>query len=221
MIFFRPSPRHNPDPDPGPRYYNLRHDEYDAWHARGLAAWRDDCCALMPWAESVIQRVESMEQLAFASYWDATMWRFHAGRVVLLGDASHSMSPQLGQGANLALIDAEKLVDALEAHSSPQDLPAALAAYTRDRWLRVTFYQAQSRILTPIFASRSETLRVLRDHLFYYACHAPGIRQFVHAVLCGAQSPNLFGTIPPDEFLGFLRGLDGEGRPSADLCKRE
>jgi 2-polyprenyl-6-methoxyphenol hydroxylase-like FAD-dependent oxidoreductase len=121
------------------------------------------------------------------------------------------MSPQLGQGANLALIDAMKLVDALERH--PADVPAALDSYTRDRWWRVAFYQAQSRILTPVFASRSEALRVLRDSLMNHGCHAPVLRRFVHAVLCGAQSPNLLtplGTIPEDEFLGFLDGIHAD-----------
>ena len=40
-------------------------------------------------------------KVAFARYGDGALWRFHAGRCVLLGDASHAMSPQLGQGANL------------------------------------------------------------------------------------------------------------------------
>ena len=117
-------------------------------------------------------------------------------------------------GANLALIDAMKLVDALERQ--PADLPAALAAYTRERWTRVAFYQAQSRLLTPIFASRSEILRFLRDSFLYYGCHTPGLRRFMHAVLCGAQSPALLGTIPPDEFLGFLDGIDPAPGPEAE-----
>ena len=72
-------------------------------------------------------------------------------------DAAHSMSPQLGQGANLALIDAEKLVDALVLKSQASvsvranagrdclDVPRALDDYTRQRWWRINFYQAQSR----------------------------------------------------------------------------
>ena len=146
------------------------------------------------------------------------MWRFHTGRVVCIGDVSHSMSPQLGQGANLAMIDAEKLVDALVASCregarpadgarGPRDVDAALSAYTASRWLRVLFYQAQSRVLTPLFASRSELLRALRDTFAHAGCHTPGLQRYVHAVLCGAQSPNLVGTIPSEEYLGFLAEL--------------
>ena len=151
--------------------------------------------------------IERKEQVAFARYADGGLWRFHQGRVVLIGDASHSMSPQLGQGANLALIDAEKLVSQLEQRKDDGDIETAFEAYTRDRWWRLQFYQAQSRLLTPLFASRSETLRFLRNSFFYPMCHTPGLERFSHAVLCGAQSPNLltpWATIPEEEFLGFL-----------------
>ena len=57
-----------------------------------------------------------------------------------LGDAAHAMSPQLGQGANLALWDAMVLADALSAHGS-----RALPAYTRARRPHLGFYQPWSR----------------------------------------------------------------------------
>ena len=77
--------------------------------------------------------------------------------MLIAQDAAHSMSPQLGQGANLALIDAEKLVDALVLTSQASvsvganagrdylDVCGALDEYTRQRWWRINFYQAQSR----------------------------------------------------------------------------
>jgi FAD-dependent urate hydroxylase len=52
--------------------------------------------------------------------------RFVQGRVVLLGDAAHSMAPDLGQGGCLALEDAWVLADVLLQNV---DLPAALQAY--------------------------------------------------------------------------------------------
>lgn len=55
---------------------------------------------------------------------------YTAGRVVLLGDAAHAMTPHLGQGACQALEDAVVLTAALGTESSVQ---AALARYDAER----------------------------------------------------------------------------------------
>ena len=76
-------------------YYNMRHDEFGSWLEGGLDKWKRRCAELMPEADPLLASLTSMKQLAFAQYSDGTMWRFHSGgRVVCIGDVSHSMSPQ-------------------------------------------------------------------------------------------------------------------------------
>jgi 2-polyprenyl-6-methoxyphenol hydroxylase-like FAD-dependent oxidoreductase len=58
--------------------------------------------------------------------------RYEAGRVVLVGDAAHALTPDIGQGAALALEDAVALADTL----SGADVPTALARYDRARRAR-------------------------------------------------------------------------------------
>lgn len=68
--------------------------------------------------------------------------RFHAGRVALLGDAAHAMTPNLGQGGCQAIEDAVVVAHLLAHHT---DVPAALAAYTKARHRRTTRIGRRSR----------------------------------------------------------------------------
>ncbi|KAE8690206.1 FAD/NAD(P)-binding oxidoreductase family protein isoform 2 [Hibiscus syriacus] len=62
-----------------------------------------------------------------------------AGKVVLVGDAWHPMTPNLGQGACCALEDSviltRKLADAIK--SGPASVEGAIKAYGEERWPRV------------------------------------------------------------------------------------
>ncbi|MGV9557562.1 FAD-dependent monooxygenase [Streptomyces sp. NPDC003522] len=72
----------------------------------------------------------------------APLPRFHAGRTALLGDAAHAMTPNLGQGGCQAVEDA---VVAAHLLASGDDVPAALAAYTKARRRRTTRIGRRSR----------------------------------------------------------------------------
>src|SRR6184192_4185022 len=98
--------------------------------------------------------------MLFASYHDVTMSRWNTHNVVYLGDAAHAMSPQLGQGCNLALFDAWTLAQSLAAH---EHLPVALSAYTGARADHLRFYQFATRWLTPLFQSDVGALGHARD----------------------------------------------------------
>lgn len=64
------------------------------------------------------------------------------GRVALLGDAAHAMSPSAGQGASLAIEDALVLASCLEADAAPA---RAFASYEQQRRPRVERIAKQAR----------------------------------------------------------------------------
>lgn len=144
-------------------FFSIRTDRVDAWRAAGLAAWRDTVLRLEPRAEAILDTIDDLSAVLFSRYHDVAMWPWHGERIVFIGDAAHAMSPQLGQGANLALIDAVALADALGESSK---LESALAAYTAARRRHLAYYQFATRLLTPLFQSDSSLLGWLRDRLF-------------------------------------------------------
>lgn len=112
--------------------------------------------------------------------------------VVFLGDAAHATSPQLGQGCNLALCDAQALSLALAAADS---LPSALAAYSRARRRQLAFYQLATRWLTPFFQSDSRLAGQLRDVAMPLALRVPWLRRQMVLTMCGVKR-GLLSSLP-------------------------
>ena len=66
---------------------------------------------------------------------------WHAGRVVLMGDAVHTTTPHLGQGAGMAVEDAIVLAEEIERHDTPE---AAFTAYRGRRFERCRYIVEES-----------------------------------------------------------------------------
>lgn len=88
--------------------------------------------------------------------------RWSQGRITLLGDAAHPTTPNLGQGACMALEDAVALADALAAE---HEIPAALQAYERRRIPRTSQIVLQSRRIGQIGQWRNPLACAARDAL--------------------------------------------------------
>ena len=165
-------------------FWSLRTCDFDAWRECGMAPWLEEIGALWPQARACMHDVLEAGQLQRASYRDAVLRTWHRGRLVLLGDAAHSMSPQLGQGVNMALMDALALRDALRAEPHPD---AALLQYASARRAHVRIYQFWSRWLTPLFQSERDTVARLRDRALLPLGRMPGSRGQMLRVLSGLQ----------------------------------
>jgi 2-polyprenyl-6-methoxyphenol hydroxylase-like FAD-dependent oxidoreductase len=143
-------------------FWSLRADRLDAWRTAGLAAWKAEAVALWPATAPLLDAITDPAQLVFARYAHRTLRRPAEPALVHIGDAWHSASPQLGQGANMALLDAYALAMGLRAESG---LAAGLDHAVRLRRRHVHLYQALTALFTPVYQSDSRLLPFARDWL--------------------------------------------------------
>jgi 2-polyprenyl-6-methoxyphenol hydroxylase-like FAD-dependent oxidoreductase len=163
-------------------FWSLKQQDYEAWRAGGLAAWKAEVRALWPETEPLLAAIDDPAQMTFARYGHHTLTHPCAERLVAIGDAAHATSPQLGQGANMALLDALALALALR---EADDLAAALTAYAAMRRVHLRFYQALSMVFTPFYQSDSTVLPLLRDHLVAPANRLPIVRSLIAKTVAG------------------------------------
>jgi len=165
-------------------FWSIRLDQMDRWRTSSLDGWKRQVLTLAPQAEGFLTQIESHTQIATAVYHDVRMPFWHGDRVAILGDAAHALSPQLGQGVNLALMDASALAGVLAQHALPQ----ALAHYSATRRKHLRFYQFATRWTTPFFQSDMLPLGWLRDLIFPIIQHLPPLRRQMTATMAGGKT---------------------------------
>ncbi|MEV8001762.1 FAD-dependent monooxygenase [Streptomyces parvus] len=118
--------------------------DHHAELVRRFGAWHDPIPALLERLDRPDRREPGPVTVLHHDFHElaAPLPRFHSGRVALLGDAAHAMTPNLGQGGCQAIEDAVVLAHLLSGDAA---VPAALAAYTEARLGRTTLISRRSR----------------------------------------------------------------------------
>ena len=143
-------------------FWSIRDDQVQQFYADGVEAWRSRWSELWPEAADYAAAVDKLSDLTLARYAHRTLRCPVEPALFHLGDAWHSTSPQLGQGANSALLDAYALANSLR---STGDIGCALDRAWRSRRLHVWLYQSMSLLLTGVYQSDSRIVPWLRDWL--------------------------------------------------------
>lgn len=149
---------------PGERaafFWSIRDDVMDAWAEAPLDDWKAEVLNLWPDMAPFLAQIATHEDMSFARYAHGTLWRPWGERIVHIGDSAHRTSPQLGQGANMALLDAAALTEALERAG----LEDGLALYGKMRRGHLRLYQGMSLFLTPQYQHDSRLLADFRDRI--------------------------------------------------------
>jgi len=162
-------------------FWSIRLADDETWRNRPLDEWKSEILGLCPKAEKLLGQIHDWSQVMTARYGDVRMRRWHDEGIVVLGDAGHAMSPQLGQGVNLALADAACLAECMVLHAPDK----ALRHYQSRRRLALGYYQLATRWLTPWFQSDHEWLSPLRKIFFAASMRIPLARKLMTLSMAG------------------------------------
>jgi len=107
---------------PGPATEALDDHDVDQWRSHWVRA--------LPASAALLDQVRQQDELLVSDVSRVDCRHWYDGRLVLVGDAAHAMAPNVGQGANSAMVDGAVLVDEL---LSAHDVDAGLSAYEARR----------------------------------------------------------------------------------------
>ncbi|CAF1396632.1 unnamed protein product [Rotaria sp. Silwood1] len=128
----------------------------------------------------------SQANYSFAVYADVFMKQYDYENIIFIGDAAHGMSPQLGQGANMAFLDSYYLNKVLIENSN--NITLALKNYTTLRRQHLKFYSQASQFLTPLYQSDQMLYGRFRDVLFTISKQMKFSRKISSQILCGKRT---------------------------------
>lgn len=172
-------------------FWSMARRDLAGWPQRPIDAWKAEATAHWPDFAPFLDTVTTTAAMTTASYSHGTLHRPFAPALAFIGDAAHRASPQLGQGANMALFDALALSRAL----SRAPLGDALPAYAQMRRWHVRLYQGMSAAFTPQYQSDSRSLPALRDWVLAPLSLTWPLPRILSKLVAGELIPPLAGEV--------------------------
>lgn len=169
-------------------FWSLKRDRLTQWQAMDLRAWKNEVAQLWPEVAPLLEGLVDREQISFARYDHFTRPIPFSEGLVHVGDSARATSPQLGQGANMALLDTLALQFAL---NQPIALAEALALYGRMRYWHTRLFQWASAAFTPFYQSDSRTLPWVRDWFAAPLSRMPVLSRILARLVTGSLIPPL------------------------------
>lgn len=174
-------------------FWSLPLEALDQWQKVDFGRWKDEAAAFWPAMAPFLDHMSSPSDLTPARYSHGGLKRPYRDGIAFIGDAAYRASPQLGQGANMALLDAMALNRALAG-----GLQDALPRYAAMRHWHRELYQNVSALLTPMYQSHGRALPFLRDWLLAPLGRVPPVRQVLTSLVSGDVLPPLAGQVWPE-----------------------
>jgi 2-polyprenyl-6-methoxyphenol hydroxylase-like FAD-dependent oxidoreductase len=174
-------------------YWGVPERELPAVRTRGLAALKDELIAFCPHVRGLLESITRFDQLVFTTYRHVWMPRWFSRHVVVIGDAAHAMSPHLGQGGSLALLDAFTLAECLR---TSRDHLSAFRLYRRRRAAHVRYYSGITFLLSPFFQGDSVWKAAWRNRTLPVMSRLPWVRGQMLLTMAGFKNGWVGGRLP-------------------------
>lgn len=140
-------------------FYSVPQNRLDSIKKGNIDAWKKEVLELDPIAEPYLHQISKMEDFTFTGYGRISPNRMHDDKIAVLGDAAHGMSPQLGQGVSMALLDA----CSLSKHLAENNVDVGLQKFSEDRMNHIKYYLWSDKMAAPLFQSHQFYQSYFRD----------------------------------------------------------
>jgi 2-polyprenyl-6-methoxyphenol hydroxylase-like FAD-dependent oxidoreductase len=174
-------------------YWGLPVREFEGLRKRGLAALKAEILQFAPEAAEALDFLHDFDQLLLTTYQHVWMPRWYDRHTLFLGDSAHAMSPHLGQGINLAMLDAWIFAECLRSASSPL---AAFRAFRAARRTQLRYYALVTFFLSPFFQSDFALLAWGRDIALPLLPRVPFVKRHMLHTVSGLKHDFLAGRMP-------------------------
>lgn len=158
----------------------------------GLPTLKRELLAFCPESRELLDSISDLKQLVFTTYRHVWMPRWFNRHILFLGDSAHAMSPHLGQGGSIALLDAWTLVDCI---NRAQDHYTAFQTYRRRRAAHINYYSAITFILSPFFQGDGQLKAIWRDFALPLMPRLPWVRGQMLLTMAGLKNGWLGGRL--------------------------
>ncbi len=141
--------------------------EWEAIRDKRLEEWIESWGEFGADAIKILRGVTDWQKINYSELYEIRAENWAQPPVFLVGDAAHAMTPNVGQGANSAMVDALILMQMLKrAEKDHQTLAEVGRLYTNLRRPFVTKIQAMARQSGALAANTSTAAHLARNLLF-------------------------------------------------------